>query len=103
MKRRITTPHTDEIESRLRAIAARDRETSERAREAKAKSVLTVRQLRALRLGKIEQDQAALSASLKGLEYRLGVHGEALDELETRLARLEAARLLRLQKGNPVR
>ncbi len=59
--------------------------------------------VRALRYAKIEADQAALRASLKGLEYRLSVHDEALAELDARLTHLETARLARLEKGNSIR
>ncbi len=106
MKRIPATPARSvdpaEMTRRLAEIARRDRETSERARDTKAKSALTVRQVRALRYAKTDQDLATLEASLKGLRYRLSVHDEALAELDARLTRLEAARLLRLQKGNPV-
>ncbi len=47
----------------------------------------------ALRLARIEADQAATRAALAGLEYRLGVHTEALDELQDRIDALMARTL----------
>ncbi len=114
MKRIPATPaaataplYPEELVRRLAGIAKRDRETSEKAREARAKTVQALRASRALRLAKIEADQAALRASLKGLEYRLSVHDEALYDLQAELdalvARTAALELARLQKSNPVR
>jgi hypothetical protein len=54
---------------------------------------------RRLRLAQIEADQAALRASLLGIQERLRVHDADLEDLEARVSRLE---LLRLKKRNAV-